>query len=81
MRKNRDQKLYRTFSTRLHEALRDTNMKQCELAKNTEAGDSHISKILSAQVLPNADLIVRLSLALNVSADWLLGLSDHKIRQ
>jgi transcriptional regulator with XRE-family HTH domain len=67
------------FRTRLAEAMATRAMTQSALARATGVDRSTISQILSAQTdrLPNAQLAADCAAALQISADWLLGLTGR----
>jgi transcriptional regulator with XRE-family HTH domain len=67
------------FRTRLAEAMTSRGVTQSALARATEVDRSTISQILSAQTdrLPNAQLAADCAAALQISADWLLGLTGR----
>jgi transcriptional regulator with XRE-family HTH domain len=67
------------FRTRLLIAIRRSDTNQSELARRTGIDRSTISQILrdDAARLPNAHVVGACASALGVSADWLLGLSEH----
>lgn len=66
--------LRRTVRARLARALADCGMSGRELARLSGVSEACLSRILTGKRLPNPDALVRLCVALNVSADWLLGL-------
>lgn len=67
------------FRDRLNRALRDQNMSQSELARQTGVDRSTISQLLTddGARLPNAHVVGACAAALGVSADWLLSLSER----
>ncbi len=67
------------FRTRLAEAMATRAMTQSALARATGVDRSTISQILSAQTdrLPGAQLAADCAAALQISADWLLGLTGR----
>lgn len=67
------------FRTRLAEAMSERSLSQSELARATGVDRSTISQILAGDGgrLPNGQLVAECSACLEVSADWLLGLSDR----
>jgi transcriptional regulator with XRE-family HTH domain len=67
------------FRTRLAEAMATRGMTQSALARATGVDRSTISQILSAQTdrLPGAQLAADCAAALQISADWLLGLTGR----
>lgn len=71
--------LNRLFRTRLAEAMGRTGVNQTNLAAQTGIDRSTLSQLLSQQMdrLPRADTVAALATALQVSLDWLLGLSHE----
>jgi transcriptional regulator with XRE-family HTH domain len=74
-------KVYRStlFRARLAEAMATRAMTQSALARATGVDRSTISQILSAQTdrMPNAQLAADCAATLQISADWLLGLTGR----
>ena len=68
----------KTIGQRLDIALELNQMKQKELAKELNVPDNTISYFVSGKRTPNTEQIIKISRILNVSSDWLLGLSDTK---
>ncbi|MEM0946145.1 MAG: helix-turn-helix domain-containing protein [Pseudomonadota bacterium] len=70
------------FRRRLARALREANQTQSGLARAVGADRSTISQLLSGDAprLPNAHIAAECAAALQVSTDWLLGLSDRPER-
>ncbi len=64
------------FQTRFNEALRYSDMKQTELAKAANVSKQCISDYKAGKSVPGIDTLVLLCRALDVSADYLLGLDD-----
>ncbi|OKL45561.1 transcriptional regulator [Pseudovibrio exalbescens] len=66
------------FRNRLQQALENSRMSQSALAKTIGVERSTISQLLNGQDarLPNAHVVGECAAVLNVSADWLLGLTD-----
>lgn len=64
---------------RLSRAMEETQTTQSGLARKIGVDRSTISQLLTDQGarLPNAQVIAECAQALNISADWLLGLSDR----
>jgi len=60
----------------LVEARENLRWSQSDLAKATGLQPAAISHFETGNRRPSAHNIIRLALALHVSADWLLGLSD-----
>lgn len=69
----------RTFRDRLALAMIKTAMSQARLARAVGVDRSTISQLLAENStrLPNAQVAAECALALQVSADWLLGLTDR----
>lgn len=67
------------FRNRLTQALADKAMSQAALARAVGADRSTVSQLLTGDGarMPNAQLVAEVALALGVSSDWLLGLSDR----
>ena len=67
------------FRERLRQALQLGGISQAALARNIGVDRSTISQLLgdSGARLPNAQVVGECAAALNVSADWLLSLSDR----
>ena len=70
------------FSQRLKEALELSELNQSSLARSVGVDRSTISQLLSGinVRLPNAQVAAGCALALGVSVDWLLGLSERPER-
>jgi transcriptional regulator with XRE-family HTH domain len=69
------------FRERLSEAMLAQALNRTTLAQRTGVDRSTVSQLLSEhQVrLPSGHVVAELAAALNVSADWLLGLSTHTL--
>ena len=67
------------FRERLRQALQLSGISQAALARNIGVDRSTISQLLgdSGARLPNAQVVGECAAALNVSADWLLSLSER----
>lgn len=65
------------FSRRLRAAMFRRDLISRQLAEKTGICDSQISSYVNGRSAPGAMRLVILSLALDVSVDWLLGLSDQ----
>lgn len=63
---------------RINEALAFRNVKQKELAKELGVKDNVVSYWCSGSRVPNVQQIMQISNILNVSADYLIGLSEAK---
>lgn len=65
------------FSERLAELLANKNISQKELANKAEVTESAISHYINGERIPGADVLSRISKALNCSTDYLLGNSSE----
>lgn len=65
-----------TIGQRINTALALSNIKQKELAKELGVKDNVISYWCNGNRTPNTEQIIKISKLLNVSTDYLLGLSD-----
>lgn len=70
--------MQQTFIKRLIELMEEKNMTQVELAKLVGTTNVTISRYLSSQRNPQIEIVTRIAKILNVSIDYLLGLSDDK---
>jgi transcriptional regulator with XRE-family HTH domain len=68
--------LKRIFSVRLLQAMADAGLSQTALADKLEVDPPVISRWVCGRKLPSAASIARLSAALGVTADFLLGRGD-----
>jgi transcriptional regulator with XRE-family HTH domain len=67
------------FRIRLSQSMAEKSLSQAALARATKADRSTVSALLAPGTrLPNAQLAADCASTLNVSSDWLLGLSDYK---
>lgn len=64
------------FAQRLQAAMYLRNFTGAELAKRSGLTQATISRYINGQRQPSVDRIIRLSKALDVTSDYLLGLSD-----
>jgi transcriptional regulator with XRE-family HTH domain len=73
------QSTVRVFRARLDEGMRRAGYNRSQLAKRAGVDRSTLSQLLSAGDLrmPRADTVAAIAMALNVSLDWLLGLSGE----
>lgn len=69
----------RLFRGRLGEAMASAGLSQSELARRVGVDRSTLSQLLAKDVdrLPRADTVAAMASALQVSLDWLLGLSQE----
>ena len=67
------------FRSRLLQGLAERGLSQSELARSVGVDRSTISQLLrgAGARLPNAQIVAECAVALGVSADWLLGLTDR----
>lgn len=61
---------------RLRKVLKDKNMSQRDLADLTDIDENSISRYITKGRKPSADGLILICKALNISADWLLGLKE-----
>lgn len=59
---------------RLQYALRIREIKQRQLAHRIGVTETTVSRYVNGERIPNADAIYSICKALNISADWLLGI-------
>ena len=64
------------FKTRLKEELENSKMTVRQLAEKIGVSPEMVTQYYTTKKLPKLDTFVRICKALNVSADYLLGLSD-----
>ncbi len=64
------------FAERLNNLLYENNITKYRLAKETGISKSVITDYCSGKVQPTADVIITVAKYFDVSADYLLGLSD-----
>ena len=70
-----------TFGERLNTVLYEQELSQADLDKRTGIGRANISRYVCNKQMPTVDSLITICKTLNVSADWLLGLSDRKERE
>lgn len=73
-----DIKTKEKIGQRINAALAERNVKQKELAKHLGIQDNTVSYWCKGERTPNTEQIINISELLNVSADYLLGLSEVK---
>lgn len=66
------------FGVRLKKALEERNMTYEDLAEDTFMSKMAIYYYVKGDVLPTADNLKAICIALNVSADYMLGLETRK---
>ncbi len=64
------------FKERFNEVLYYNDVKQSELAQKIHVSKQCVSDYKSGKSLPSVDTLCDICLALDVSADYLLGLTD-----
>lgn len=75
--KNTSKTSYPKFADRLDLVMQIRNCSNLELAKNIYMSPSAVSSYKTGHRQPNFEILRSIALALNVSTDFLLGLSDH----
>lgn len=65
------------FQNRFNEVLKTTSITQRELAEKIGVDASYITQLKKGQKQPNIKLLYRICIVLDVSADYLLGLSNY----
>jgi transcriptional regulator with XRE-family HTH domain len=63
--------------TRLRKLIKERGIKQKWVAEQAGISETTFQRILDNKHSPNASNLARLSEALGVSTDWLLGLKDE----
>lgn len=64
------------IQTRLRTAIRQSALTQKEIAKKIGVSAQTVSKYMSVNVFPALDTLGRLCQVLDISADYILGLTD-----
>ena len=72
--------LYDIFSKRLEEAIWDTKASSHQVANAGVCSYEQLRTYIRGERLPGTIILAELCKYLNVSADWLLGLSNEKRR-
>ena len=70
-----------TFGERLNMVLYEQKITQADLDKRTGIGRANISRYVCNKQMPTVDSLISICKTLDVSSDWLLGLSDRKERE
>ena len=65
------------FGKRLSDLLQERNLSPKELAARAKTTETTISRYLHLSRAPQADIIVSIAKALNVTTDYLLGITDY----
>ena len=66
------------FKTRLKQSINERGLSQRMLATLIGTTEQSVSRWVKGNRTPNADMLYRMCKALDVSADYLLGLSDER---
>lgn len=66
------------FSERLEDALTDKNVSRSELARKINVRPASVNNYIDGTTTPNATNLAKICKVLNVSSDWLLGLTNNK---
>lgn len=69
------------FVFRVGQLLKQNNIKQTELGKILGVTRQTISLYMAGKAIPNINALKKLSNFFDVSADWLLGLSDRRKKE
>jgi transcriptional regulator with XRE-family HTH domain len=69
------------FGSRLNIVLRAKKMQKKDLAKMISVSDSNVSKYLYEKTYPSLPALVQIAKVLNVSTDYLLGITSGKIEE
>lgn len=69
------------FGSRLNIVLRAKKMRKKDLAEMISVSDSNVSKYLYEKTFPSLPTLVLIAKTLNVSTDYLLGLTSGKIEE
>ena len=67
------------FTTRLKKSINERGLTQRMLATLIGTTEQSVSRWANGNRTPNADMLYRMCKALDVSADYLLGLSNEKV--
>lgn len=70
----------REFTERLKESLKSANMTQKELAEKCGSTEASISRYITGERVPRATAVCRISEALNVSPNYLLGMENDDLK-
>lgn len=65
-----------TLGEKINHAMRAKGMNQRQLAEKTYITQTTVSRYITGQRTPDANNLKDICLALDVSADWLLGLGE-----
>lgn len=70
----------KTFADRLRKTLEAQRINQAELAKKVGMSEQTISYYVKGDRLPDTDRLKAIATALNVSADYLLGIESDSVK-
>ncbi len=79
-RTKEDVEIMRVVSRRLKVALFEADMSCARLHRETGISDNTVYNIVNMRSVPSATMIKKISDVLNVSADWLLGITNTRRR-
>ncbi|MDD4316629.1 MAG: helix-turn-helix transcriptional regulator [Clostridia bacterium] len=65
------------FAQRLKETIKTNNLSQTKIAKEFNTTQQTVSRWVNGESQPGYDILYKLCVYLNVSADYLLGISDY----
>ena len=66
-----------SIQERLRESIKQSNYSQKEIAKAVNVSPQTISKYMKNNIFPALDTLAKLCKFLEVSSDYILGLSDY----
>lgn len=66
-----------TIKTRLKEEIKNSGLTTVEIAKRVGISSEMVTQYVTTKKLPKLDTFARLCKELDVSADYILGLSDE----
>lgn len=69
------------LKTRLSDLIKEGRYTQREIANKCGVDESLISRFIRGKRVPTIDTLIKMSQALNLSTDYLLGLSDYTNRE
>lgn len=75
-RKKKKKNSNKVFSNRIKMAMEFSNIKQIDLAKETNISRALINKYVKGQATPKKDNLIAISKVLNVNEGWLMGYDD-----
>lgn len=65
-----------TIGQKLRQVINERGIKQCWVAERAGISATTLNSILVGHRNPSAESVAKIALALGVSTDWLLGLTD-----